>query len=101
MGVDKLHTPSYTNGFEYWFPRPVNDTATRTNTTPLVILGGGRQIGGPDYEMGITDDSAINPAISKTLREFLPKVYPEGWFQKGKEPEMEWVGHIVFGSDQN
>jgi hypothetical protein len=59
--------------------------------TPLVILGGGREIGDPSYEMGVTDDSVINPAISKTLREFLPVVYPDGWFEQGKAPEMEWV----------
>ena len=79
------------NGNEYWFPRPVNDNAPGENMTPLVILGEMRQVGGPDYEMGTTDDSVINLAISKALKEFLPTVYPEGWFQRGKEPEMEWV----------
>ena len=94
VGLDKLLTPSYSNGFEYWFPRPVNATATREKTTPLVILGGGREIDGPHYEMGITDDSVINPAISKVLKDFLPRVYPEGWFPKDKEPEMEWVSYL-------
>ncbi|KAF8514475.1 FAD dependent oxidoreductase-domain-containing protein [Gautieria morchelliformis] len=90
-GTDKLLTPSYSTVFEYWFPRPVNGTAGEY-TTPLVILGGGRETGGPSYEMGVTDDSVINPAISKTLREFLPVVYPDGWFEQGKAPEMEWTG---------
>jgi hypothetical protein len=75
----------------YWFPRPVNATEAGDTRPPLIVLGGGRGIGGPGYEQGGTDDSVVNPVVSKVLREFLPSVYPEGWFQKGKKPEMEWV----------
>lgn len=94
VGLEKLQTPSHTLGSEYWFPRPVNHSAAGENMFPLVILGGGRLIGGPNYEMGITDDSVINLAVSRKLRQFLPQIYPKGWFQDGQEPEMEWVSHL-------
>ncbi|KAF8515231.1 FAD dependent oxidoreductase-domain-containing protein [Hysterangium stoloniferum] len=88
--MDELQSPSYSanNGYEYWFPRPVNET----NEHPLVILGGGRETATPGLERGVTDDSVINMKVSKTLREFLPKVYPSGWFPAGREPDMEWTG---------
>ncbi|KAF8584249.1 FAD dependent oxidoreductase [Ramaria rubella] len=83
VGIDKLRKPSYgaNDGYEYWFPRPVN--ASAEDSKPLVILGGGRETGGPDFELGVTDDSVLNPATSKTLHAFL---IPGGM------PEMEWTG---------
>ncbi|EPQ56210.1 DAO-domain-containing protein [Gloeophyllum trabeum ATCC 11539] len=74
-------------GTEYWFPRPVN----RTTEHPLVILGGGRHLTGPKRERYVTDDSALNPVISRALREYLPDVFP-GKFDPDQEPEMEWSG---------
>lgn len=94
MGANKLLEPSYSanDHYEYWFPRPVNKSvADSLNSNPLVILGGGREASGPGYELGVTDDSVINPTISETLRRFLPAVYPNGWFDKDRAPEMEWV----------
>lgn len=78
-------------GFEYWFPRPVKISEdTRTEENPLVILGGGREVSRPSFEYYETDDSSLNPKISKALKDFLPGVFP-GKFEKGREPELEWV----------
>jgi glycine/D-amino acid oxidase-like deaminating enzyme len=77
-------------GFEYWFPRPVADPAT---DKPLVILGGGREAVSPKFELYVEDDSAVNQDIGQALRNFLPSVFP-GKFQKGREPEMEWVSYF-------
>ncbi|KAG6895187.1 hypothetical protein C0992_002714 [Termitomyces sp. T32_za158] len=78
-------------GFEYWFPRPVKNPEDH----PLIILGGGRDASGPTFETNVTDDSMVNAAVGKVLRDILPDVFP-GKYEKGQEPEMEWVG-TLFG----
>ncbi|KAI0032695.1 FAD dependent oxidoreductase [Vararia minispora EC-137] len=78
-------------GFEYWFPRPVKNV----NEKPLVILGGGRETELPHFGMFTTDDSTVNEAVGKVLREFLPSVFP-GKFEPDQEPEMEWTGIMGF-----
>jgi len=78
-------------GYEYWFARPPSSDKER----PLVILGGGRETSGPEFEYNIADDSVVNPVISKTLRAFLPAVY-EGRFGKDVDAEMEWVSFCLF-----
>lgn len=77
--------------FEYWFPRPPKVEGDEEK--PLIILGGGRE-GTDGWEVGITDDSVLNPKAGKPLREFLPAVFP-GRFEKGSEPEQEWVSICV------
>jgi hypothetical protein len=57
---------------------------------PLIIIGGGREAAGPDYELYIDSDSETHPLVGKALREFLPSVF-EGKFDPESEPEMEWV----------
>ncbi|KAG5643493.1 hypothetical protein DXG03_000734 [Asterophora parasitica] len=73
-------------GFEYWFPRPTNGSEN-----PLIILGGGREASGPDFETYVVDDSVVRKEVGKSLRGFLPGVFP-GKFEKGRKPEMEWTG---------
>lgn len=85
--------PTKTNGWianrgcEYWFPRLLRPG----EETPLVILGGGREASGPQFELYVDDDSSINPVVGKELRKFLPAVF-EGKPEHGNEPEMEWTG---------
>lgn len=76
-------------GMEYWFVRP----GSAPNERPLIILGGARHAEG-GWTGATTDDSVIDAAVGKRLREFLPEVFP-GKFEKGAEPEMEWVRPIV------
>lgn len=74
------------NGFEFWFPRPVQ----QGEALPLVIFGGGRETAVPRFEVDVADDGAVNPVVGKMLRTFLPAVFP-GKYEEGREPEMEWV----------
>lgn len=74
-------------GFEYWFPRPVRNYTEK----PLVILGGGREVTQPKFELYETDDSTVNLEVGRALRNFLPAVFPSK-FDWGTEPEMEWTG---------
>lgn len=67
-------------GVEYWFPRPLE----LKQNNPLVILGWGP-------ERYIDDDSSINPAVAKHMREILPSLF-QGRYEQGNEPEMEWTG---------
>lgn len=80
------------HGMEYWFVRPGSVPDER----PLVILGGARHAEGGSRG-ATTDDSVIDAAVGRRLREFLPEVFP-GKFENGTEPEMEWVrpSHRVF-----
>ena len=78
-------------GFEYWFPRPIK---TGIDEHPLVIVGGGREAS-ETYELYETDDSKLNPDISRRMRRFLPSVFPHK-FDEGREPEMEWVSTSNF-----
>ncbi|GBE89423.1 predicted protein [Sparassis crispa] len=76
-------------GLEYWFPRPVE----ANQTSPLVILGGGREVA-PKHEFHETDDSVLNKQVGAVLRKFLPSVFPS--LYNVKEPEMEWTGIMGF-----
>ncbi|KAG8894559.1 hypothetical protein FRC01_012892, partial [Tulasnella sp. 417] len=75
-------------GFEYWFPRPCP-----SSERPLIILGGGRE--SAPWESNVTDDSVLDETVGKTLRGFLPAVYPRA-FSEGSEPEFEWTGIMGF-----
>ncbi len=72
-------------GKEYWFIRP----GSAPDERPLVILGGARHAEGGSSG-ATTDDSVIDAAVGRRLRQFLPELFP-GKFEKGTEPEMEWV----------
>ncbi|EUC59500.1 FAD-dependent oxidoreductase [Rhizoctonia solani AG-3 Rhs1AP] len=77
-------------GYEYWFARPPE----RFDEKTLVILGGGRETVVPNHEINIADDSSLNPVVSQSLHNFLPRLYP-GDFEES-EPEMEWTGIMGF-----
>jgi hypothetical protein len=81
--------------YEYWFPRPVQVSEGGKEDNPIIILGGGRQVGGPKLEQYETDDSVLHSDVGKFLREFLPLKFP-GKFEKGREPEMEWVSQSIY-----
>ena len=70
---------------DYWFVRP----GSAPDEHPLVILGGERLAEG-SARGATTDDSVVDPVVGGRLREILPEVFP-GKFERGTEPEMEWV----------
>jgi hypothetical protein len=82
-------------GYEYWFARPVKENDA--NKCPLVILGGGRETTGPQFELYTTDDTTLNPKVSDVLKRFLPSIYPTQ-FKKNQQPEMEWVSTLALST---
>ncbi|CAE6497344.1 unnamed protein product [Rhizoctonia solani] len=76
-------------GYEYWFPRPAQDANEKT----LIILGGSRK-SRPQQGHSVADDSVIDPIVSQSLRNFLPKIY-SGDFEE-RNVEMEWTGIMGF-----
>ncbi|EMD39375.1 hypothetical protein CERSUDRAFT_82107 [Gelatoporia subvermispora B] len=90
----QVTTSGYTanEGFEYWFPRPVEHLES---DAPLVILGGGREVVQPRFELGEVDDSKIDASVGVVLRKFLPSVFP-GMYEEGRDPEIEWTGIMGF-----
>lgn len=79
---------------EYWFPRPVKVSEDGKEENPIVILGGGRQEAGLNFERNETDDSTLHRDVGKYLREYLPERFP-GKYEKGREPTMEWVTRAI------
>lgn len=91
-------------GWEYWFPRywPSSKLALmngernmgKVEEKALVILGGAREHAGGTREMGVTDDSTLNPHVSSALLAFLPQTFP-GMFKEKNEPLYEWVSSTL------
>ncbi|KAG8751731.1 hypothetical protein FRC12_012290 [Ceratobasidium sp. 428] len=77
-------------GYEYWFSRPFKSEEERA----LVVLGGGRETALPHHEFNVADDSTVHPGVSRTLRGFLPTLFPSDF--EVAEPEMEWTGIMGF-----
>ncbi|KAF7968733.1 hypothetical protein HWV62_29610 [Athelia sp. TMB] len=76
-------------GFEYWFPMPANINMPEAN--PITILGGGREVATPQFELYEEDDSSLNEDVSRALIDFLPNLF-KGRYEKGRKPDMEWSG---------
>ena len=85
------HAWTGNDGFEYWFPRPLEEGQEH----PLVIIGGGRDATGPDFETYVADDSEVNEKAGSALRKFLPALFP-GKYEDGREPEWEWSGIMAY-----
>ena len=85
------HAWTGNDGFEYWFPRPLEEGQVH----PLVIIGGGRDATGPEYETYVADDSETNQKAGSALRKFLPALFP-GKYEEGREPEWEWSGIMAY-----
>lgn len=69
--------------------RPVHGSPDDSENA-VVILGGGRDNDENATELGVADDTTLNPRISESLRTILPKAFPQ-FFDEDTEPEIEWV----------
>ena len=56
----------------------------------LILLGGGEDFENENIELGVSDDSSMNPRILKSLRDVLPRAFPQ-FFNPGVDAEKEWV----------
>jgi glycine/D-amino acid oxidase-like deaminating enzyme len=74
-------------GYEYCLQRPDG----------RIVLGGMRWLK-PEQEVGIDDDSTIDPSISNGLKEFLPQHFPE---LSNIQIDKEWTGILGFSQDNN
>jgi glycine/D-amino acid oxidase-like deaminating enzyme len=80
-------TFSANHSYEYCIQRPDG----------RIVLGGMRCLT-PTQEVGIEDDTVIQPTISQGLREFLPRHFPS---LRGIKVEQEWTGIMGFSPDYN
>jgi glycine/D-amino acid oxidase-like deaminating enzyme len=74
-------------GYEYWIQRPDG----------RIVLGGLRRLA-VNEELGVDDDGALNPVISRALRQFLPARFPA---LQAARAEGEWAGIMAFTPDRN
>jgi len=73
-------------GYEYWLQRPDG----------RIVLGGMRWLT-PTKEVGLDDDSVVEPTVSQGLRAFLPRHFPA---LAGIRVEREWTGVMGFTDDR-
>jgi glycine/D-amino acid oxidase-like deaminating enzyme len=73
-------------GMEYWMQRPDG----------RIVLGGMRWVT-DTQEVGIDDDTAVEPRVSAALRDFLPRHFPE---LATVPVEREWTGIMGFTPDR-
>ncbi|KAF4622057.1 hypothetical protein D9613_009138 [Agrocybe pediades] len=101
MDLGWLNSWGEHEGDEYWFPRYQDTKESTGGKHPLVVLGGGRRFS-THKETGITDDSSVNPEISRGMKKVMPELFP-GKFSTpesgGASWEMEWSGIMAFTSD--
>lgn len=85
-----LRPAAYTvnNTAEYFFQRPLS----AGEKVPIVIVGGARREAKPSMGLHVSDDTRVNAACGKKLRETLPSTFPNRF--KVVEPEFEWVSSI-------
>lgn len=62
-----------------------------------IVLGGMRELS-PTQELGVDDDSVVEPTVSQGLRNFLPQYFPS---LHGIKVEQEWTGIMGFSPDYN
>jgi glycine/D-amino acid oxidase-like deaminating enzyme len=97
-GLETTYSFIYSNGYEYMIPRPL-----KTNHPGDIIIGGGL-VKAPQeglYEYGTTDDTAINPTISKYLRDTTLSYFGESWGTDDKAGRIrkEWTGIMGYSPD--
>lgn len=91
---------SYNEGFEYFFQRP--DTSNGSPSTPHIILGGGRSVAPAPHELGVSDDSELNPIVAKYLEEFLPEHFPSLSETRDHQViDYHWTGIMGFTPSRN
>jgi glycine/D-amino acid oxidase-like deaminating enzyme len=90
----------YSGGFDYMIPRSITSSPRQAWH---IIIGGGlgfARMGGID-EIGVTDDSALNPEISKHLRSCLANYFGSHWGKDNTQGRVvrEWSGIMGFTAD--
>lgn len=97
-----MHQPTlaYNEGFEYFFQRP--DISKGSPSVPHIILGGGRSVAPAPHELGVADDSELNPAVSRYLMNFLPKHFPTLSDTRDCQTiDYHWTGIMGFTPSRN
>jgi glycine/D-amino acid oxidase-like deaminating enzyme len=85
------------NGFDYMVPRPPLPEVPKGNVGDIIIGGGAGTILSPNpSQFGQTDDTVLNPAVSKALHAALPLYFGANWGVDNAELRVrkEWSGVI-------
>ncbi|KAH7381021.1 FAD dependent oxidoreductase, partial [Cadophora sp. MPI-SDFR-AT-0126] len=97
-GLPGTYSFIYSNGYEYMIPRPAGSKHAGD-----IVIGGGLVKADEEglYEFGETDDTAINPVVSRYLAETTPRYFGEGWGEDDEEGRVrrEWTGVMGYSSD--
>jgi glycine/D-amino acid oxidase-like deaminating enzyme len=92
---------AYNEGFEYFFQRPKTHSSG-AESIPYIILGGGRSVAPAPHELGVADDSSLNPAVSTYLRNFLPEHFRSASDTIDKQiVDYHWTGIMGFTPSRN
>ncbi|KAI9804252.1 MAG: hypothetical protein M1833_007059 [Piccolia ochrophora] len=97
-GLRNTYSMVYSTGYEYM----ISQQPGSKNEGDLIMGGGLRQAKDEGlYEYGETDDTSLNPIISKHLRECTPAYFRDSWGQDNEEGRvrMEWTGIMGYTPD--
>jgi glycine/D-amino acid oxidase-like deaminating enzyme len=109
-GLSTTYTFAYKDGYEYMIPYRHGfregidgNPPVPAATSDTIIMGGGltRAAEGGLGEYGTTDDSTINPTISKYLRETTPRYFGKSWGTDNQlgRVKLEWTGIMGYSPD--
>ena len=97
--LSHTYTFSYSNGYEYMIPRP----SGAQHTGDILIGGGWANL--PDEgasEFGETDDSVIQPAVSRYLYDCTERYFGKNWGNDDPDGRIrkEWTGIMGTSADE-
>ncbi|KAL5315388.1 hypothetical protein ACEPPN_016255 [Leptodophora sp. 'Broadleaf-Isolate-01'] len=97
-GLPGTYSFIYGNGYEYMIPRPQGSKYAGD-----IVIGGGLVKADEEglYEFGETDDTGLNPTISKYLTGTTPRYFGSAWGNDNAEGRVrkEWTGVMGYSSD--
>ncbi|KAG4429871.1 hypothetical protein IFR05_014655, partial [Cadophora sp. M221] len=97
-GLPGSYSFIYGNGYEYMIPRPQGSKYAGD-----IVIGGGLVKADEEglYEFGETDDTVLNPTISKYLAKTTPRYFGDSWGRDDVDGRVrrEWTGVMGYSSD--
>ncbi|KAL9055248.1 MAG: hypothetical protein Q9162_003658 [Coniocarpon cinnabarinum] len=96
--LSHTYTFAYANGYEYMIPRP----SGAAHTGDILIGGGWATLPGEvASEFAETDDSVLNPAVSKYLYDCTARYFGENWGEDDSHGRIrkEWTGIMGTSAD--
>jgi glycine/D-amino acid oxidase-like deaminating enzyme len=98
QGLSTTYSFIYTDGYDYMIPRPAGTTFDGD-----IVIGGGltKAVECGLMEYGTTDDTSMDPTVSKYLEDSTPTFFGEHWGSDDPEGRVRkaWSGIMGYSAD--